>query len=139
MEVNCGEEGDAHGFEGEDSGLWEQGEDEVGMDIKGGGRGEEGVEVVEMEDCREEDDTIIFDGEDRGMEIICGVNELRERGNDEVGKVTIQGDEERDSVEVFEMEGCEEEEEIRGHKVEVGGREIVCGGAYNEDKTKTGE
>ena len=65
--------------------------------------------------------------------------ELRERGNDKVGKVTKGGDEERDCVEVFEMEGCEEEEEARGHEVEVGGREIVCGGAYNEDKTKTGE
>ena len=62
------------------------------------------------------------------MEIICGGNKLRERGNDEVGKVTIRGDEERDSVEVFEMEGCEEEEEARGYEMEVCGMEIVCGG-----------
>ena len=56
MEVNCGDEGDAPGFDGEDGVMQEQGEEEVGKDIKGGEMGEEGVEVVEMEDCGEEDD-----------------------------------------------------------------------------------
>ena len=44
------------------------------------------------------------------------------------GKVTKGGEEEVDCVEVFEMEGCEEEEEARGYEVEVCGMDIVCWG-----------
>ena len=61
--------------------------------------------------------------------------EGQEQRDKERGKVTKGGEEEVDCVEVFEMEGCEEEEEeARGHEVEVCGREIVCRGANDKDK-----